>query len=106
MPKYLVKAKYTQEGLKGLVKEGGTGRRAALEQVYASVGGKLESMYWALGDEDVYIIADVPDHVALSALGIAVGLSGAATTSATVLLTAEEVDAATKKNANYRAPGK
>ncbi len=49
MPKYLFQASYTAEGAKGLLKEGGTKRRAAVEQLIKSVGGTLEAFYFALG---------------------------------------------------------
>ena len=44
MPKYLVEARYTVEGAKGLVREGGSGRRAAVAKTIESVGGKVEAL--------------------------------------------------------------
>jgi uncharacterized protein with GYD domain len=105
MPKYLVQANYTGDGLKGLLKEGGSGRRSAIEKLFGSVGGKVEAFYYAFGDTDVFVIADVPDNVSAAALSLTVSAAGAATTKVTVLLTAEEVDAATKKTVSYRTPG-
>jgi uncharacterized protein with GYD domain len=104
--KYLSHASYTQEGLKGLLKEGGTGRRKAIEKMLASVGGKVESFYYAFGETDLFMIADIPDNVTAAALSMIVNASGAATTKITVLLTPEEVDAAAKKTADYRPPGR
>lgn len=106
MPKYLVQANYAGEGLKGLLKEGGSSRRAAIEKLYASVGGKVEAFYYAFGGTDLFIIADIPDNVSAAALSLAVNATGAATTKVTVLLTVEEIDAAAKKAISYRAPGK
>lgn len=106
MPKYLVQANYVGDGIKGLLKEGGTGRRAAVEKLLGSVGGKLESFYYAFGGTDVFIIADLPDNVSAAALSLTVNASGAAASRITVLLTAEDVDAATKKTPSYRAPGR
>jgi len=105
MPKYLVQANYVGEGVKGLLKDGGTGRRTAVEKLFASVGGKVEAFYYAFGDTDLFVIADVPDNVTAAALSLTVNAAGAATAKVTVLLTAEEVDAATKKTLNYRPPG-
>jgi uncharacterized protein with GYD domain len=105
MPKYLVQANYVGEGLKGLLKDGGTGRRAAIEKLFGSVGGKVEAFYFAFGDTDVFVIADVPDNVTAAALSLTVSAAGAATTKITVLLTPEEIDAATKKSPSYRPPG-
>jgi uncharacterized protein with GYD domain len=105
MPKYLVQANYVGEGLKGLLKEGGSSRRAAIEKLFESGGGKVETIYYAFGDTDVFIIADLPDNVTAAALSLIVNAAGAATAKVTVLLTAEEIDAATKKTPSYRPPG-
>jgi len=105
MPKYLVQANYVGEGVKGLLKEGGSGRRAAVEKLFGSVGGKIESFYYAFGDTDLFVIADLPDNATAAALSLVVSAAGAATTRVTVLLTPEEIDAATKKTPSYRPPG-
>ena len=106
MPKYLVQGNYVGEGLKGLLKEGGSSRRAAVEKLFGSVGGKVEAYYYAFGDTDVFIIADVPDNVSTAAISLTVSATGAATVKVTVLLTAEEMEAAVKKSVSYRAPGR
>jgi uncharacterized protein with GYD domain len=105
MPKYLVQANYVGEGIKGLLRDGGTGRRAAVEKLFGSVGGKVEAFYYAFGDTDLFVIADVPDNVSAAALSLTVNAAGAATAKVTVLLTPEEIDAAAKKTPNYRPPG-
>ena len=106
MPKYLVQANYVGDGIKGLLKEGGSTRRAAVEKLFGSVGGKVEAYYYAFGDTDLFVIADVPDNVTAAALSLIVNAAGAATARITVLLTTEEIDAATKKTPSYRPPGK
>jgi len=105
MPKYLVQANYVGEGLKGLLKEGGSSRRAAVEKLFGSLGGKVEAFYYAFGDTDLFVIADVPDNVTAAALSLIVNAAGSATAKVTVLLTPEEIDAAAKKTPTYRAPG-
>jgi len=105
MPKYLVQANYVGEGLKGLLKEGGSSRRAAVEKLFGSVGARVEAFYYAFGDTDLFVVADVPDNVTAAALSLTVNAAGAATAKITVLLTAEEIDAATKKTPSYRLPG-
>jgi uncharacterized protein with GYD domain len=105
MAKYLIKANYTVEGAKGLAHDGGTGRRAAVEKMLASVGGRLDAFYFALGETDLYVIADVPDNATAAAIALTVAQSGKATTRTVALLTAEEMDTATKKTPAYRAPG-
>jgi uncharacterized protein with GYD domain len=105
MPKYLFQSRYTAEGASGLVREGGTSRQAAAQRAVESLGGHLESFYYAFGGIDAFIIADLPDHAAAVALNLAVAASGAITTETTVLLSPEEVDEATRRSATYRGPG-
>ena len=105
MPKYLVSASYTAEGAKGLLKDGGTKRRQAIEAAIKGVGGRVEAFYFAFGEHDVYVIVDAPDNAAIAAVTIAVGAAGGAVSRTTVLLTAEELDQATKKKPNYIPPG-
>jgi uncharacterized protein with GYD domain len=108
MAKYLIEAAYSHEGLKGLVKDGGTGRRAAVEAALKALGGRIESMYYGFGTNDVYVIVEAPDNVTAAALALGVGVTGAlAHYKTTVLLSVEEVDQAAKKSstAGYRPPG-
>jgi uncharacterized protein with GYD domain len=106
MPKYLLQVNYTLDGVKGVLSKGGSARRAAAEAAAASVGGTLESLYFAFGDTDVFAIADLPDNSAAAALALTVSGSGGATVETTVLLTPEEIDAATKASVTYTAPGR
>jgi uncharacterized protein with GYD domain len=103
--KYLFQGSYTEEGLKGLLEEGGAKRREAAEQVIQSVGGTLEAYYFAFGDNDFYVIADMPDNVSTTAVSLVVNFSGAVNVKTIVLLTPEEVDQAVKKTVDYRPPG-
>jgi uncharacterized protein with GYD domain len=105
MAKFLWKASYTSEGVKGVLKDGGTGRRAAVEKVVERLGGKVESFYFALGEEDVYVIAELPDNVTATAVSLTVNASGVVSLQTVELLTPEQVDEATKKSVDYRRPG-
>ena len=105
MPKYLIKAKYGVDGAKGLIKEGGTGRRAAVIKATEALGGKLESFYFAYGEDDAYLIVDMPDPSSGLALSLAVNASGAVRLQTIPLITCEEIDAASQKTVSYRAPG-
>ncbi len=105
MPKFLVQANYVGEGVKGLLKEGGTGRRAAIEKLAQSLGGKVEAFYYAFGETDAFIIVDVPDNATMAAAALTASASGAVTVKTTVLMTPEEVDEAVKKAPSYRPPG-
>jgi uncharacterized protein with GYD domain len=106
MAKYLVQFSYTGEGLQGLLKEGGSKRREATQQLIESLGGKVESYYFSFGDHDGFIIVDGLDNVNAAAAALIGGASGAVETKTTVLLTPEEVDEATKLHGDYRPPGK
>jgi uncharacterized protein with GYD domain len=105
MPKYLVEANYVGEGINGLLKEGGSGRRAAVDELFKSMNGTVEAFYYAFGDTDVFIIGELPDNTSAAALALRVNASGAAMCKTTVLMTATEIDAAVKKTATYRPPG-
>jgi uncharacterized protein with GYD domain len=105
MAKFLWKASYTTEGVKGVLKDGGTGRRTAVEKVVEGLGGKVESFYFALGEQDVYVIAELPDTVTATAVSLTVNASGAVALQTVELLTPEQVDEATKRSIDYRPPG-
>jgi uncharacterized protein with GYD domain len=97
--KYLFEARYTAGGAKGLTREGGSGRRAALTKMTEGLGGKLETFYYAFGDVDAYLIVDVPDSVAAAAIALAVNQAGAVTVKTVVLIPPEDMDKAGKKAA-------
>ena len=105
MAKYLIQGSYTQQGLQGLLKEGGTSRRATIEKLAQGLGGSIEAFYYAFGDHDVYVTADMPDDATATAVALAVGATGAVSLKTTVLITPETVDEAVKKTVDYRAPG-
>ena len=105
MAKYLFEASYTSTGAKGLMSEGGSSRRQQIDNMLNTMGGKLEILYFAFGNNDVYAIADVPDNVTAAAVSMAVNASGAVNAKIVVLLTPEELDEASKKSVSYRAPG-
>lgn len=106
MGKYLIKASYTPDGLKGVMKAGGTSRVKALERAVEGVGGSLESFYFAFGGDDVYVTAELPDNTAATAMAAAVGTSGAISSYETVvLLSASEVDKAMNVAVDYAPPG-
>ncbi len=105
MPKYMFHGSYTVEGVKGVIKDGGTGRKDAVKQLVESVGGKLETMYFAFGNNDWYIIVDLPDAESAVAIAATTVSSGAVNLQTTVLLTPEQLDAAMMKAVKYRRPG-
>jgi uncharacterized protein with GYD domain len=105
MPKFMVTASYTAEGARGLIKEGGSGRRTAVQKLMEGMGGKVEAFYFAYGDHDALVIVDLPDAASGLALSLAVNASGFVRLSTVPLITPEEMDAAAKKSVAYRPPG-
>ena len=105
MPKYLLHGSYTEEGLKGLIKEGGTKRMEATKKAIESMGGKLEAYYYAFGDHDYYLIVDQPENVNVVAGVLIANATGTVKLKTKVLITPEEVDEAVKKSMDWRPPG-
>ena len=105
MAKFMIKASYRGDGTKALLKEGGSGRRAAVQKSLSAVGGKVDAFYYAFGEADVYAIIDVPDVITAAAVSLAVNATGRIELSTIPLLTPEDIDAACKKSVKYRAPG-
>ena len=106
MPKYLISASYSSDGVKGLLAEGGTKRRETIQKLVTGMGGSMESFYYAFGSDDAYVIVDLPDHATMTALSLGVEASGSiSNVNTTVLITPEEVDEATQKTVNYTPPG-
>jgi uncharacterized protein with GYD domain len=105
MPKFMWQASYSVQGTQGLQKDGGTARRTTVQKLVEKAGGKLETFYYALGEHDLYVIADLPDTTTATAISLAVNASGAATLRTVLLMTAEELDTASKQAVDYRPPG-
>jgi uncharacterized protein with GYD domain len=105
MPKYLVMASYTAEGVKGVQSAGGVSRREAVAEMVEGMGGQLESFYFGFGEHDAYVIADLPDNASAAAVTLAVNAAGGATSRTVVLLTPDEVDKAAGMSVAYRPPG-
>jgi len=101
----MAQCSYIGPGVKGLLKDGGTARRAVVEKMIKAVGGKMEAYYYAFGEKDLYVIADLPDNATMAALSLIVSASGAVVVKTTVLLTPDELDQASKKSAPYLPPG-
>jgi uncharacterized protein with GYD domain len=105
MPKYLIEASYTREGVEGVRSAGGSSRRDAVTSAVSSLGGDLECFYFGFGDHDAYVIVNLPDNEAAAAVALTVNAAGGAVAHTTVLLTPEEIDEAAKRSVDYAAPG-
>ncbi len=106
MPKYLYYGSYTAEGYKGLMAEGGTKRADAVRKALKGIGGSVEAFYFSLGENDFYVIIDLPDNISVTAFSLAGNMSGSFTMKTVALLSPTEVDEAIKKTVDYRPPGK
>jgi uncharacterized protein with GYD domain len=105
MSKFLVSGTYTPEGLQGLQEDKASGRRRILKKVIAGLGGKLESIHFSFGGDDVYVLIDMPNNVSVAALSVAASSSGLVSVTTTPLLTVDEMDEALSMATGYVAPG-
>jgi len=105
MGHYLIQVAYSASGVKALVGKPQP-RKDVVERTLASFGGKLLSFYFAFGDYDVVLIAELPNNEAAAAVALATSASGAiAKFHTTVLMSPEEgVRAMTKASAAQYAP--
>src|SRR5437764_14148199 len=105
MPRYLIIANYTADGVKGVLAKGGSARKAAVEQSVAQAGGTLESFYFGFGEANAYVVVDLPDNAVAAGLALQVAASGMVGVRTVVLLTPEEVDRAAQTQITYVPPG-
>ena len=106
MAKFLIQARYTTEGLKGLVADSGSGRRADVQAAVNSLGGTVEAFYYMFGEDDAIVIVDLPSNTAATALALSISGAGAVRVRTTPLITVEQVDQALEMHPKYRAPGR
>ena len=106
MPSYLVIGSYTPEGVKGVVKNGGTQRADAVRSAVEALGGTMHSFHFAFGADDVFTVFDLPDNTAAAALGLAVAATGLVAIRIVVLVSPAEIDEAAKRQVSYQPPGK
>lgn len=104
MPRYMVSGTYNDDGMKGLLKEGGTARRDACAKLCAELGGHLEAAYFAFGQDDAHVIVELPDNATAAAVSLVINAAGVGRATTTVLLSPEEIDEATRTSIDYRPP--
>jgi uncharacterized protein with GYD domain len=105
MPKYLYHGSYTDKGLKGLMKDGGSKRMEVTRKAIESLGGKMEAYYFALGANDFFIILEAPDNVKAITGSLVANASGTVKVNITALVSPEEVDLAVKQTMDWQPPG-
>ncbi|MFG3703913.1 GYD domain-containing protein [Micromonospora sp. NPDC047670] len=106
MAKFLLKSTYTVDGIRGLNTDGGSRRVEVVRKMVEGAGGRMESMYFGFGADDTYVVCDLPDHKTAAALAIDIRAAGGVDTRVTPILTAEEIDEATRERLEYRPPGR
>lgn len=106
MAKFLLKVRYTGEGLEGVMRDGGSARRAAADALAKEIGGAVESFHFAFGDDDAFVICDLPDNKAAARLAMTVSASGRVAITTVPLITVDEVDEiAAQRRLAYTPPG-
>ena len=106
MAKYMIRASYSPEGIKGVMAKGGTARAEAIEKLASGVGGTVDGVYFSFGADDLYAIVDAPGHEAMAAIAGTVGQTGALSKYETVvLLSPAQIDEAADLKIDYSPPG-
>jgi uncharacterized protein with GYD domain len=106
MAHYLIQVSYNNQGISDLVKNP-QDRSTAIRSVIEGMGGRIESFYFAFGDYDAVVIAELPDNASAAAFAMAVGAGGAMRSYRTTVLipTAEAGEAMRKASTlGYRPP--
>ena len=104
MPRYLFTARYSPESAKTIMATGGTARATNIDKMIAGLNGRMESFHFAFGDNDAYVIVELPDAQSAAAVALTINGTGVAQVRTTALLTPEELDAAAKMHPDYRPP--
>lgn len=106
MARYMFIARYESAGAQGVLAKGGSARAAVIEKAAAEAGGRMVTFDFAFGDDDVFTICELPDNKAAAALALTVNSTGLTRVRTVVLISPEEVDAASKQDVSYTPPGK
>ena len=105
MPKYLFTGSYTADGARAILKDTAAGRRQALTAAVEGLGGKVEGLWYAFGDDDLYALVDLPSNVRAAAISVLVASTGTFAPKIVALLTVDEMDEALKTKVNFRVAG-
>jgi len=106
MPLYMYRGGYTPESWGAQVKKPAN-REEAMKPIIRGMGGRLLSFYYAFGEDDFVLIAQMPDNKAAAALAIAAASGGALShLTTTPLMSVSEGMGATRaaKRARYTPP--
>lgn len=99
MPHYLHQVSYSREGWAALLANP-QNRIEAVRPAIEKLGGKIEAAWFAFGEYDVIVIAELPDNVSAAAISMAFAGGGACkAVQTTPLISPEEALQAFKKAA-------
>ncbi len=97
MARYLLQVSIRPEAYATMI-QNPSHRGEAVRPAFEAVGGSLQEYYFAVGENKVSVLGEVPDQVSLEAISMVVFAGGAVTSmKATALLTAGEAVEAMKK---------
>ena len=97
MGHYMFTGRYSTEAFKAMVAHP-SDRELAGRALVESAGGKLLSLYFAFGTDDIVVLIDAPDDAAMASCAMALAASGAFSGGATTkLMTAAEAQGAMGK---------
>jgi GYD domain len=91
MAKYLFRVIITKVTSAGSPADYGAGWETSLSDAVANAQGTVESIYFAFGDTDIYMVADLPDEGAVAELSLAIAQGGDATVRTVVLFAPSRV---------------
>ena len=94
MPRHLVRCDLDGDYFNDTLESGFQSRESEMRAVVESVGGTLSSLFWAHGDDDLYLVIDLPDDTTLNALLLGTLQSAHFTTATTAIFTSSEMDEA------------
>ena len=107
MPYYMLQGAYTSEAWAAQIANP-QDRVAVVRPIFESLGGRIESAYFAFGEYDVVIIAEFPDNISAAAISVTINAGGAFKSAKTTpLMTIEDGTEVMRKagGAGYNPPG-
>lgn len=104
---FMLKGKYSADGLAGTLAEGFRTRYEYFQQLATGHRGALVAAYWTEGDDrfDVVVLLEVEDPLSMKAIEVAINASGAVRVTATRLFTLDDMEATRALMPSYRPPG-
>jgi uncharacterized protein with GYD domain len=74
MASYIMLANFTDQGIRNV--KDSVKRAEAFRELAKGAGVTVKDLYWTLGQYDIVAVADAPDEMTVTALGLTLGKSG------------------------------